>query len=314
MSISEAAAAPSHSSSSSRAPVAEGPLKVEILAQPCVTPPPPWLIFLSPAGQEDALFRAIAEALGSAFPVALIQPSFATYGRDLYATERLGADIHDAIRRAAGPVTFVIGGFCFGALLALEVARQQAGSGCVGLMMIEAPMPGHPHFLPTTPARLKAYLRSFRAHVFGPAHYSPRVLLLECIRLPLYHLLLRTRPLLRPLMRFAWVRFAADFARKLPFQRVPQIRVPVLSVLAERSSDDPRLEQYRLDWKIKAAAGFEQHSVPGRHLQVFARSNVDLIWRWISTWAASLPETPRARRSVASIPNSAQTLEPRRAE
>src|SRR4051812_29819013 len=127
--MSEAGSPPSNASAPVRDSSGTEPLGVEILAHPRLTAQPTWLIFLSPSGLEDALFLAIADALGSAFPVALIRPSFATYGRDLYAMELLGADIHDAIRGAIGSAKFVIGGFCYGGLLAMEVARQQPTSG-----------------------------------------------------------------------------------------------------------------------------------------------------------------------------------------
>jgi pimeloyl-ACP methyl ester carboxylesterase len=289
-------------------------LRAEILARPPLNVEAPWLIFLSPSGNDDGLFRAVAAALGSAFPIALIRPKVATHGRHRYATERLGADIQHSIRMAIGPAKFIICGHSLGGLLAMEVARQKADGNCIGLAMIESPMPGHPHFLPTTRQKLKAYLRSFHAHAMGPNRYGPRKLLLECVRVPLYHVLLRSRDLRVPWLKFRAVRFAADFARGLPFQQVPPIRVPLLTILSERSGEDIPLDQRRLDWEIKATAGFEQHILPDRYTEIDARSHVDHIWRCLGTWAAALPATPRARRSFAHHADPpGQLLESKRA-
>jgi pimeloyl-ACP methyl ester carboxylesterase len=274
----------------------------------------PWLILVSPSGRDDGLFRGIAAALGSAFPIALIRPDFATHGRHRYATERLGADIQHSIRMAIGPAKFILCGYDRGGLLALEVARQQADGNCIGLAMIEAPMPGHPHFLPTTRQKLGAYVRSLRAHVTGPNRYSARKLLLECARVPLYHVLLRSREMRAPWLKIRAVRSAANFVRGLPFQQVPPIRVPLLSILSAHPGEDARLAQSRLDWEIKATAGFEQHLIADSDAPIDARSNVDGIWRCLCTWAAALPLTPRARRSFPPLADpSLQLLQKKRA-
>ena len=103
--------------------------------------------FAVSSAPDDALaFGELARQLGDEWPfVALANP----VGRRYLPVEELAARICRTVRTVRPQGPYVLGGYCFGGLLAFEAAHQLAAAGQQVRMVVlfDAPRPGYPRFL-----------------------------------------------------------------------------------------------------------------------------------------------------------------------
>lgn len=259
-------------------------LTLEILQPRVVGGTRPWLIFLSTSGNDDAYFYALSKALGPDYPMGLARPSFFTYGHHFYAIEKLTADVAACIRCANLDGHYVMGGFCFGGMLAYAYAQTQVpGGACLGLVTWDMPMPGFPQFLPTLRA-WPAYRRIFRRLAAICRAPGVRLAAYLVCGTAAWHILLRSRPLLVRYATLRPVRYLAFHQQKLSLMRVRPMRLPMLVLVAEKEGD-PAFSLTLNDWHLMAADTYEEHTLPGRHYQMFAAPNTErsktLLVRWL---------------------------------
>jgi acyl-CoA synthetase (AMP-forming)/AMP-acid ligase II/thioesterase domain-containing protein/acyl carrier protein len=102
-----------------------------------------------PANEDEGLyFRRLAKYLQGIMDVVIVRPANTLYGSGLFTFERAGEHAASLILREQHEGSYLVGGFCFGGIVASEVTRQLAlHNRDVRLVLFDAPMPGPYTFL-----------------------------------------------------------------------------------------------------------------------------------------------------------------------
>ncbi len=148
----------------SEAPAADHPDRSPFVAlQPYGSRIP---FFCFPGADENPYyFRHLAQRLGSDQPFHVVRDPRPLAERGLYSVEEAAARFCAAVRALWPDRPYVLGGHCYGGIVAFEVARQLAAEGgrVALLALFEAPTPGYPKVL----RHWKAYLRLLAAILRG---------------------------------------------------------------------------------------------------------------------------------------------------
>ncbi len=253
------------------------------------------LIFISPAGKEETYFRRVFKLLGPGHPATLISPAFTAYSSDLYAAERVCAEIAETIRDAIAPGPFVTVGFCYAGMFAFDAAARLASVGCVGAVLIDSPMPGNPQFPPSRRSA-PAYKRIARGLVVGKDRPGRREAAVWLARKLLWYFVFVLRPLFQPLQRWRLTRWPANWARgnSVDFLRLRPLPVPLLSLLAAEPTQPFYFRQACLDWDQLAGAGATVHVLPCHHTELFFRGNLPVLVGALAAWLQQIAPTPVA--------------------
>lgn len=221
------------------------------------------LFLVPPAASSPLRFRPLASLLGPDQPVYAFHPVGLDDDRAPHATvEAMAAAYLQELRRFLPNGPYLLGGMCFGALVALEMAcqLQEAGAPVLGLLVLDASPPNQgPGWQVASAPKTPRYLAG-RLH-----HYRTEGRLAS--------VLLRN---FKAALRWPWQQFRARFdaherrhQRTLTAHRAAQ-RIYRARPLAGRivlllSQEFSRAPHLIARWSALGAAGVEAHTVKGAH-------------------------------------------------
>ncbi|SPE32290.1 putative o-succinylbenzoate--CoA ligase [Candidatus Sulfotelmatomonas gaucii] len=274
-------------------------------------------------GDEDEgiYFRRLARHLQGIMDLAIVRPANTFYGPGLFTFERAGEEMAAIILREQPQGPYLVGGFCFGGIVASEAARQLAlRNRDVRLVFFDVPMPGPYTLLGYFGRRLGRGLRERKTdgneHT-SPAIKHPETALLRATRfamIPIRAARLLAHSVRTRWRRFVWysmvplrrwfvpiehVHFFQWLMRKsqedyFPFFRARTIDAPILHFLssdgmgttrgAGRDAMDTGLNASRLRWRDVACRGIEELFVPLDHSRILHESNLPGIVNRLMQW------------------------------
>lgn len=233
-------------------------------------------LFVIPASSDDPFYlRYLADRLGDDQPFFILNTSGKCSERTGESVETATARSIDALRaaRASGP--YVLGGHCYGGVVAFETARLLATQGeTVGLVaLFDVPTPGYPKVLSQWPR----YVANFRVKKLGKSLPHIRHLAYLARRKAIAKLVRRGN---RAALAQAAAAILSDpVAVGRPCSYEPKrIHVPVVQYLAlDVEVSGEVLEDARLGWRDFALAGFTTRRVPGGHDSLLVEPNVSRL-------------------------------------
>jgi thioesterase domain-containing protein len=239
-------------------------------------------------GEEGYGFRRLARVLGDAWPLALVRPETCWHERSVTSLEEAAVQAAEAIRAAKPPGPCLVGGYCYGGVVAYETVRQLESRGEVALLVLfDVPTPGRPHvivdwrlYLKVAAAAGKACRQSRRlTPALDFADSFARRLAWSAVR--------RVYPTNATLRRWAPLRWLGSHARDkyFPFYRPGPVSAPLLHFLVEREPELLRAGS-RLGWHRMAPAGTTVHWLPCDHTGVFDEAGLTQIASAIESWPA----------------------------
>ena len=243
--------------------------------------------FCIPAeGDEGLYFRRLAAHLAGRIPLSIVRPVNTWYERVPFTIEVAAARCVEALQRVQPTGPYLLGGYCYGGVIAFAAAQQLRSYGhTVRLVLFDTPAPGYP-----TPfrnfdrfaSRVKAEWRQMRLKN-GVA--NPLVNMRRLARRTMWFAM---RPARRILARFEHagaVRFAVRHAQKgyFPFYRLRPLDVPMLHFLSE-DERRPIRGASRLGFRLVARSGITEHTVPLDHDRHFHESNLRQLSDTIAEW------------------------------
>jgi len=247
-------------------------------------------LYLVPAnGSDPYYFRYLAARFDEAQPVYALNPWALNHGQSgnrpmAETVEELAQRVEVEIRQHLPEGPFVLGGHCFGGIVAFEAARRLQASGRrpMRLLLFDVPTPGYPRLLRSWRRYRHALLPMAAAILRGAVHSVARDLSAHGLML---QRLLRRRlraSLRRRIREIGWGEQAAAaaapgvrIARAAQEYRPGPLKVPVVQFLA--AEHNPRtevLEDERLGWKDFARAGFDTRTTPGAHDSLLVEPHV----------------------------------------
>lgn len=245
----------------------------------------PLLYLLPPDGDEGTCFRKLSDTLGPEWPVSVVRPAGLLHRTGPYQFEEAARECAELIRSDSAGRPFAVGGFCYGGLLAAEIARLLEKE-CMALVVFDTPLPGHPHY----PFRLRwtkdhvRWLRSTAAALRrrgGPRFVADRV-----ARVTLWHSLRILKPALAPIWNTAAVQAVtrrASFGDFPFFTQLKRVEMPVLHLY---STDHQSVfwQQGVLDWHQVAPQVVAVPCLSGAHLSLFFGKNLRQMANSLQTW------------------------------
>ncbi len=215
-------------------------------------------VFLISAAPDDAhRFAGLAENLDEDDQPFFALPSPLGPRDPLQTLEQIAQRVCRSVREAKPDGPYILGGYCFGGLVAVEVARQlkRAGADVRLVVLFDTPAPGYPKTLWNT----GNYLRELRkgAEVGEALRHMAR------------HLALLGRLLYKKIARRPEADSRAQAAARYSLQPVD---FPMAQFLAADATFGTRfLDDSRLGWRDVCRAGFEVRRIAGDHLSLLLK-------------------------------------------
>ena len=270
------------------------PLQPGSLAKQADQAPPQFYLF-PPNAQDGTAFRKLALALGPEWPVSLVRPGHMRHRDTATAIEDAAMESVAAIKTASPQGPYLVGGFCFGGLIAFEAARLLEQEGChVSLVLFDTPVPGYPQFFwrPRFAAEhwhvLQAVVSDLRSADQAKAYA------VLAIRKITWNAILLSKPLCRRVWGcgpLPWIAARAK-SNDLPFFRLHRTGVPILHLLASERTNPVACAAYAA-WKQVAGAGLTERELLANHVSLFSPSNLPRLAEAIRNWV--LPSCDPAR-------------------
>ncbi len=264
-------------------------------------------------GDEGLYFRRLATHLNGQMDVSIVRPMNTFHSRALFTFERAGNEIATMICHAQPDGPCILGGFCYGGIVAAEAARQLLRKGYeVKLILFDAPMPGAP--APVSYLRIqladvwkKWGIARKGGHSETSKDLGQNPLKLSGNEIPQFsiargvawfaassHLTVRRfvwaaivpfRKLFVPIENTPLVQRFLHWAQLdyFPFYRPRPINAPILHFLC---SDEPEMADIitRFGWRKMAHSGIDERVVPLDHINLLHESNlpgiVDSVLKW----------------------------------
>jgi acyl-CoA synthetase (AMP-forming)/AMP-acid ligase II len=243
-------------------------------------------LFCVPAdGEEGLYFRRLASHLEGQMDLSIVRPANAWHSQSLFTFEESGAMTAMRIRQTQPQGPYVVGGFCYGGVVAAEAARQLVREGQeVRLVLFDVLMPGFPSPLREWHKWLES-ARSNRRALSNSEHKSV-IWPIRCIAQSLLWFSVRPiRRLLVPLQRLPLVRWILSRIQDayFPLYKVRPIDAPILHF---QSTDVPNTPDRasRSGWKAVAPRGISEQFLAFDRANLFHESNlprmVDTLLHW----------------------------------
>ncbi|HEX5227024.1 MAG TPA: AMP-binding protein [Bryobacteraceae bacterium] len=223
---------------------------------------------------DSYVFRHLARELGPRQPFVTICPPRADQNERLINAQDLARQSLDAIREIRRHGPYVIGGYCYGGVVAFEAASQliEAGEEVSLLVLLDTPTPGYPKIL----RHWRRYLKHAAGLLQGSAVSGSDVLAhLEALRRIVGRRIgaSANRALARP---NAGSKSEQTWNAVIMREYVPR---PMPSrILQFLASDDPVstavLTDPRLGWQDFAQGGFQTQWTPGDHVSMLQEPHV----------------------------------------
>jgi thioesterase domain-containing protein/acyl carrier protein len=229
-------------------------------------------------------FRHLAVSLGDDQPFYVVRDPRPLNERGIYTVEQIAERFVDEIRaiQPAGP--YIVGGHCYGGMVAFEVARQLAARGAdIGkIVLIEAPAPGYPKVL----RNWRNYVRQAVAIVRGERRLSPQEMRLHfqvlrtLLRKKMYSL--KRRTLLKAKLEIVLEPIEKQVdAHVHPNTQAGRSYVPkpfacdiVHVIAADEWHSTAILDDPRLGWRDYTTGAFNVCRIPGTAVGIFTQPDV----------------------------------------
>ncbi len=258
----------------------------------------PFFCFAS-RSQHQYELRNLARELGPDQPFVVVFPPAPDAAQRFPRAAQIARQAMDSIRtiRKHGP--YLIGGYCYGGVLAFETARQltEVGEEVALLALFDTPTPGYPKIARAWTRYGRRASQILRDLASGRVSATPRDIAEHA----------------RMVWRIAARRWTAKtnrIAASAGLQEPPRpeewssvvmreytphkIRAPVVQFLAaEVPVNETVLTDRRMGWRDFAQRGFETIRVPGDHASMLSEANASVL-------ANHLEQVLRARHTVES--------------
>ncbi len=253
----------------------------------------PRQLFCVPADEEEGLyFRRLATYLSGQMDLSIVRPANTLHSRALFTLERAGEEMAALVGQAQPEGPYLLGGYCYGGVVAAEAARLLALEGQdARLILFDAPMPGSPSFphlcrICAESARQRWHRRRRggqpqepeNVRHIGQTEPRPEVSSTGIARRVLWSTLVPARRLFVPFAHFRAVQRILRWAQYdyFPFYKARPIDAPILHFLC---TDEPRRidSASRLGWRKVARRGLEEQFVAHDHSNLLHESNLPTI-------------------------------------
>ena len=247
---------------------------------------------------EDCLgLRYLAESLGEGRAFHVLRDPRPPASRGVYTVEEVAALLLPSLRAVQPQGPYLLGGHCYGGIVAFEMARRlaEAGEATPLVVLMNVPTPGFPRIAAEILHRRKRYWREF-LRAAGGERGAARSVLTNAVKLGA---LLKRRAARN--IRLSGVGAAAE--KLLPAAenvndantRAARTYTPgmfpgkvVQFMSAEGGVDTAVWEDSRFGWREFAANGFEHYTVPGTHTSMLAPPNVSAIAERLAALLAAI--------------------------
>lgn len=268
-------------------------------------------LYLAPADEDEGLyFRRLARHLEGIMDVTVVRPANTFYSRSLYTFESAAEEMTRLVLQEQADGPYILGGYCFGGVIALEAARQLALLNReVRLLLFDVPMPGYPGLARYPSSGFRNPLRRPRPpldeqpvkpdtitnpgegddapHGKAPITIGSRMRRIagSRSRMLLWHAIAQARPLIRPLEKFNLTQRLLEIATEkyFPIYRARPIHVPIFHFLCA-DEPDAVLAESRLGWRKVARGGIKEQSIPHDHMNALHESSLPAIVDAVRTW------------------------------
>ena len=247
-------------------------------------------LFMIPSnGEEGSCFRRLSRILGAEWPLSLVRPGNCWHEHTVSSIEEAGAASAAAIRGVNPTGPYLVGGYCYGGVVAYETAYQLGRLGDdVLLMLFDTPTPGSPHMITDWRTYLRAVAgalgASWRTRKPKPILRLSRRLL----RRAAWFALRRAHPKKSGLWSFAPLRWICREVQAgyFSFYRPGSTTAPILHFIAQHEHDF-LMAKSRFGWQELALSGMTVQWMTGGHNSLFDEANLHRIAEAITSWSAT---------------------------
>jgi acyl-CoA synthetase (AMP-forming)/AMP-acid ligase II/thioesterase domain-containing protein/acyl carrier protein len=265
-------------------------------------------MYLAAADEDEGLyFRRLAKRLEGIIDVSVVRPANTFYSRSLFTFESAAEEMTKLILQEQGEGPYIVGGYCFGGVVAFEAARQLAlGNRQVRLILFDVPMPGYPGFLCYVKNEFLSVLRRLlheqrikpdvspgpTADANMPLSTTPTSMgkrmsqiAKSRSRMFLWYAISHARQSVQPLEKYRLIQRLLETSTReyFPVYRARPIDVPILHFLCAEELDD-FMASSRLGWRNVARHGIEERSIPQNHMNALHESSLPAIVEVIQKW------------------------------
>lgn len=246
-------------------------------------------LFCVPADEEEGLyFRRLARHLSGQIDVSIVRPANTRNCYSLFTFERAGEAMAKLIRQSQPEGPYLVGGFCYGGIVAVEAARNLVLHGqTVRVVLFDVMMPGFP-----SPFRgWRGWFKrvGFEWRAFREGNHLGAAKKLRGFRLRLaWFAIVPFRELLAPIEHVPFIRRVLGWAQRgyFPLYSARPIHAPILHFLSADEAE-PINSLSRFGWRSVARRGIEERYLAFDHASILHESNlpeiVDTIQRWTGT-------------------------------
>jgi oxalate---CoA ligase len=243
---------------------------------------------LAGANEDHFGLRHLAESIGEDRPFHVLRHPQAAKSRGVYTVEEVVDRLLDSIRAVQPSGPYLLGGHCYGGILAFETARRLAkcGESTPLVILMNTPAPGFPKIVPQMIQNGKTYLREVVRAAGGDKRAAQELarnagkltaLLTRRMTGRMERVALGAR--MPKLMRTARGANAGNTRAGRQYRPAP-FPGRVAQFMSSAESVNPTVwEDSRLAWRAFAQGGFEWHTVPGEHTSMLAPPNVEDLGR-----------------------------------
>jgi len=258
------------------------------------------LFCLPTQGNEGLSFHRLATHLKGKMDVYIVRPANAFHRLELFGVEREGKEAAEVIRSQQHQGPYLLGGYCYGGIIAVEAARQLAREGQdVRLILFETPTPGCPRLILDWPVWFRR-AKWLWHRIWTTEHPCVRNDLRLLRKRVTSKILVPFRRVLVPFEQTSAVQWLlewmeADFLA--PYRPRP-LDVPIVHILCE---DEPRMiwAYARFGWRRIARRGIEEHVMPLNHYNILHESNLPQIAEILLDWCGRDRDASRTEARVA---------------
>ncbi len=243
-------------------------------------------------GEEGLYFRRLATHLSGQMDVSIVRPANTWYSRSLFTFEHAGAEAAALIRQAQSQGPYFVSGYCYGGVVASEVARHLSLMGQdVWVILFDTPMPGLPSLLRERWIWMEGAKRQWR-RLTTSKHPGLTKNLHKFSRLLLWSAVVPFRRFLVPFERVGVVQRLVKWAHisYFPFYKPRPVDASLLHILSadEPTSIDAFDADCRLRWRSSVRGGIEERLVAHDHYNVLHESNLPEITNVLIRWCSAL--------------------------
>lgn len=257
-------------------------------------------IFCFSTSEQDAYrFRHVSRWLAPEQPFTVVCPAHPLQENRLLTVEEIARQSIASIRALCPHGPYVIGGYCYGGVVAFETARQliAEGEAIALLALFDTPTPGYPKLAPAwkrypqaARGMLSAWLQGGKPVTFREISGHFRVLTRIALKRAGVQTQARSAPPPSPIPSSPLQRAAdppplqPEISHSLPPEtwhsamlrayRPRTLAAPIVHFVGAHVDITTKiLSDPRLGWRDFAGAEFEVRSIPGDHVSILAESN-----------------------------------------